>query len=174
MSRLATQQRAVLAMLKNRPCDASGDDWLMLISQSRELVMLREIARWWRQYQVAGQCRFTTLLLKRTGRFEEAINRYFEADCTSPYMEEMARGFLKTLGAHGDELLRQVARTELGLIEAKQGRRTDVDWDRHPDMVFAALDNNTEMPSRDEHYDYHLTIDQALRCIRRRRVTVKE
>jgi hypothetical protein len=174
MSRLAEQQRGALALMKNRPFDASGDNWLMLISQSKELVMLREIARWWRQYQVASLCRFTTLLLKRSGRFEETISQYFEQELTSPYIEEMARGFLRTLGAHGDELLSLVARTELALIDAKQGRRTDLDWDRHPDMVFAALESGGEMPARDDAFDYQLTIGTVLQCIRRRRVTVKE
>jgi hypothetical protein len=172
MSRLAHQQRAVLALLKSRSFDLSGDDWLKRISQSKELVMLREIARWWRQYQVTAQCRFTALLLKRTGRFEESVNQFFEESATSPFIEEMARGFLKTLSTRGEPLVREVAQTELGLMDVRQDRRTEVDWDRHPDMVFAALETGAELPERDEEYEYHLVIGRTLQCVRRRRVNL--
>ena len=154
MSRLGQQQRAVLALLKNRPCESGDDGWLIRIAQSKELVLLREIARWWRQYQVMGQCRFTAALLKRTRQFESAVNHHFETSATSPYMEEMARGFLKAFGGNADGLLQRVALTELGLIEPRQGLCVKVDWDRHPDQVFAALESGSEIPPHDDQYDF--------------------
>ena len=96
MSGLAQQQRAVLSLLKNRTCELPEDEWLSRISQSRELMMLREIARWWRQYQVGSQCRFMTRLLKQSGQ---------SAPKSQPILEvNPEHALLKRLGGEaGDE-----------------------------------------------------------------------
>jgi hypothetical protein len=168
MPKLATQQRAILALLKNKPVDDSNDAWVQQVSQSLELAMLREIARWWRQYQVSAQCMFTARMLKRSGTFEETVNGYFEQNATSPFIEEMARDFLRTVSAGHGGLLASIAATELGLLNAKDGKRTEVEWDRNPDLVFAALDQGTDLPGADDEFSYRLSIADKLACIRER------
>jgi hypothetical protein len=166
MSRLAEQQRALLALIKNKPVEGCDDEWVTRIKHSRELVMMREIARWWRQYQVSAQCRFTARLLKRKGMFEEAVNRYFEEGGSSAFIEETARGFLRSLVGGRDGMLRSVAMTELGMLGAKEGLRTVVSWDENPDLVFAALQHGTELPEMDQEFEYRLTIGPRLDCDR--------
>lgn len=134
--------------------------WTMeQIFQALEMVMLAEIGRRLRHEPRGGLCRFTNELLRRTGRLAGR-------DCSN---EEEVRGFLRTLGARGDVLLRQVAMTELGVLDMKYDRRTDVPWDRNPDEVFAALGRGGELPGADEEFEYRLMIGRTLGCVRWRR-----
>jgi len=61
MTQLEQQQRGLLNLIKNRglPTD---DVYLRQIAGSRELAMVREIAVWWRAFQIEDQCHFTSRL----------------------------------------------------------------------------------------------------------------
>ena len=166
MSRLAEQQQALLALIKNKPLNGCQDEWVTRISHSPELEMMREIARWWRRYQVSAQCRFTARLLKRSGLFEDAVNRYFEQTATSPFIEELARGFLSSFAGHTVGLAQSVALTELAMLNVASGEKAFVHWDRNPDSVFSALEKGTPLPDKDDEFDYHLQIGPQLECVR--------
>ena len=62
MTQLERQQRGLLDLIKNRGVPPE-DPYLRQVANSRELEMVREIAIWWRAFQIEDQCRFTS----RTG-----------------------------------------------------------------------------------------------------------
>jgi len=101
MSELERRQRALLALLKQRPVADCNDPRLKRVAASRELEMLREIALWWRRFQIEAVCRSTSRLLKKLGRFHAEVAAYFAANATSPFIEDLADGFLEYLS--GDE-----------------------------------------------------------------------
>ncbi|MGA8287686.1 MAG: hypothetical protein WB950_03230, partial [Acidobacteriaceae bacterium] len=91
---------------------------------------------------------------------------------TSPFVEELSSDFLHSLRAHPDPLLRAVSQSERALLQCKAGSNDAVEiiWDRHPDRVFQALEDGSELPPVEAEGIYRLRIDRELRglvaCIR--------
>lgn len=164
MTSLERQQRGVLALLKQRPAIQAEDRWLESVSVSREIGMLREIALWWRRYQIEAQCRYTSRLLKRLGCFEDEAAKYFRASATSPYIEELALDFLQSLANHPDPLIRSVAAFESACLKLRAGILGDcqIVWDRDPSLTMAALDKSDPIPASEPGIAYVMKIDKGI------------
>jgi len=163
MTQLELQQRGLLDLVKSR--GASQDDpYLQLVADSRELAMVREIAVWWRVFQLEAQCRFTPRLLKRLGCFDALVTAYFNNHATSPFIEELSRDFLSSLRIHHDPLIRAVSQFELAFLETRAGSAEafEILWDRHPDLVSLALENGTELPAPEPESCYRMRISRDL------------
>ena len=169
MTTLASQQRGLLALLKHRAFEVAQDQWLNSIARSPELMMMQEIAVWWRCYQISAQCRFTSRLLKQRNMFEQTVTEFFDAQSTPPFIEQLGLAFLHSVSAGEDPLLRAVALTELHLLSRDS---VEIEWDRKPDAVFAALDRFETVPSSDPEYSYTLKLADPLRCVRAARTGV--
>jgi hypothetical protein len=159
MTRLELQQRGLLDLVKNR--GATPDDpYLRRVADSRGLAMVREIALWWRAFQLEGQCRFTSRLLKRMACFDALIAGYFNNNATSPFIEELSRDFLTSLRVHDDGLIRAVSQFEYAFLEVRAGSAGtfEIVWDRHPDLVFLALENGSELPIPEPGSRYRMRI----------------
>ena len=117
MTQLERQQRGLLDLIKNRGVPPE-DPYLRQVANSRELEMVREIAIWWRAFQIEDQCRFTSRLLKRCECFEDVVVTYFNNHRTSPFIEELSQDFLNSLVDHPDWLIRAVPQFELALFES--------------------------------------------------------
>jgi hypothetical protein len=163
MTRLELYQRGLLDLLKSRG-SMPEDPYLHRVAESNELKMLREIAVWWRTFQIEAQCRFTSRMLKRLHCFHEEVISYFTANRTSPFVEELSRDFLSWLRSHDNLLVRTVAEFERALLEVRAGcaERFEILWDRHPDLVFRALENGDEFPTPEPEYVYRMVIAREL------------
>lgn len=176
MRTLEQQQRGVLALIKERPANLDGDPWLQSLVSSREIGMAREIALWWRRFQIESQCRYTSRLMKRLGCFEFEVANYFQSNPTSPYIEQLAPAFLKLMQDHTDLLLSCVAKFELACIELRGGKLSDrhIVWDRDPNLTMSALDAFTSLPARELHVQYFMEISAAIpgyiACVREERL----
>jgi hypothetical protein len=111
--------------------------------------MMRKIAVWWRTFQIESQCRLTSRLLKRLGCFEALVADYFNKNVTSPFIEELSRGFLRSLRLHDDPLVRAVSQLEYAALNAQAGlpEASEILWDRHPDVACLAIENGGELPA---------------------------
>jgi hypothetical protein len=171
MMTLEAQQRGLLALIKNRGA-SPADPYLRQVQDSPQLAMVREIALWWRMFALEAQCRFTSRLLQRSGIFQKTVASYFDNHPTSPFVEELSADFLRSLHAHPDPLLRAVSQSERVLLQCKAGSNDTVEiiWNRHPDRVFQALQDGSELPPVEPECIYRLKIDRDLRgmvaCIR--------
>ncbi len=163
MTSLERQQRGLLALLKGRDCPAD-DPYLQLVAGSRQLGMVREIAVWWRAFQIEVQCHFTSRLLKRLRLFDRLVADYFDNHATSPFVEELSQGFLESLRMHDDSLVRVVSRFEYGFLKVRSGSDElfETLWDRHPDLVFLALENGKELPAAEPGSYYRLHVARTL------------
>jgi len=163
MLTLEAHQRGLLDLVKKRGA-SPVDPYLRQVEGSPQLAMVREIALWWRVFALEAQCRFTSRLLKRLGIFHETVAFYFDNNPTSPFVEELSVDFLHSLGAHRDPLLRAVSQSERALLECKAGCGSAVEilWDRHPDRVFQALENGSQLPPAEPRVVYRLRIDLNL------------
>lgn len=164
MMTLEAQQRGLLDLIKKRGA-SPVDPYLRQVEGSAQLAMVREIAVWWRVFAVEAQCRFTSRLLKRLGFFQETVAFYFDNNLTSPFVEELSVDFLHSLRAHPNLLLRAVSQSEHALLQCKAGSGDAVEilWDRHPDRVFQALEDGSELPPAEAGGIYRLRIDRELR-----------
>lgn len=155
MTSLEQQQRGLLAIIKHRPVATDADPWLARVEGSREAALLSEIALWWRRFQIESQCRYTSRLLKRLGCYEAEVQRYFESNATSPYIEKMTTCFLRSLNKHPNALVKSVARFELACLNLDESvKRSRIIWDRNPDLTFRALEQRTDLPEAEHGYLY--------------------
>jgi hypothetical protein len=163
MTQLELQQRGLLDLIKRRG-DRPRDPYLARVSSSAGLRMIREIAIWWRAFQLETQCHFTSRLLKHHGYFNSLVKAYFNSNATSAYVEELSYGFLTSLLAHPDPLVRSVAQFERAFLGIRAGSdaMTEVVWDRNPDSVFLALDRRSTLPDPDNAYVYCMQIGRDL------------
>jgi hypothetical protein len=163
MMTLEAQQRGLLDLVKMRGA-APVDPYLRAVEGSAQLAVVREIALWWRVFALEAQCRLTSRLLKRLELFEETVAFYFDNNPTSPFVEELSFDFLDSLSPHHDPLIRAVSQSERALLKCKAGTTDGVEilWDRHPDRVFHALENRSELESAEAGAVYRLRIDAHL------------
>jgi hypothetical protein len=160
---LEIYQRGLLDLLKQRG-PAPVDAYLCRVAESRELAMLRDIAMWWRVFQLEAQCRFTARLLRRMGCFDESVLSYFNGNSTSPFVEELSRGFLRSLSTHPDPLVRSTSHFEYALSQvlASSSESFAILWDRNPDSVFLSLDRGTQLPPAELDHAYLMFISESI------------
>jgi len=163
MTQLERQQRGLLNLIKNRGLPPD-DPYLRQVAGSRELTIVREIAVWWRAFQIEDQCYFTSRLLKRRECFDTIVTTYFNNNPTSPFIEELGRDFLNSLRDHDDCLIRAVSQFELALLQVRAGCTDcfEVHWDRHPDRVILALEEGSELPASETGCLYRMRIARDL------------
>ena len=157
---LECYQRGLLDLLKERGIGC--EDYLRGVAGTREIAVVREIAVWWRVFQLEAQCPFTARLLKRRGCFQELVASHFNNNFTSPFVEELSRGFVLSLRFHDDPLIASVAQFEYAWLEVRDcsARVFEVLWDRHPDLVFHALDNGSNLPEPETGCFYCMEVAQ--------------
>jgi hypothetical protein len=163
MSALELHQRGLLELIKNR--DGWHDDpYLRRVANSRELAMVRQIALWWRAFAIAGQCRFTTRLLKRLGCFDALVASYFDHNPTSPFVEDLCLEFLISLNNHGNRLIRDMSRFEYALLAIRAGSPDtyEIVWDRHPQILILALETGGELPASESDCRYRVRLARDL------------
>jgi len=163
MMSLELYQRGLLELIKGRGVVAE-DPYLCSVAASREIEILREIAVWWRVFQIEAQCHFTARLLKRLGCLHETVALYFATNRTSPFVEELSRDFLKWLRFHDNPLVRTVAEFEWALLEVRgdSSETFQVLWDRHPDLFFKSLESGEEFPETETDCLYRMTLAREL------------
>lgn len=163
VTELEVQQRGLLALIKGRNAPVE-DNYLLRVMGSRELAMVREIALWWRAFQLEVQCPFSSRFLKRLGRFNALVAAYFDNNPTSPFVEDLSRDFLALLRGDEDPLVREVSFFEWALLEARAGssRVFEILWDRHPDCFFRALNEGSSIPPAESGRRYRMRIARDL------------
>jgi hypothetical protein len=163
MMSLEDHQRGLLNLIKSRGA-APTDAYLRQVAASPGLAVVRETALFWRAFQLQSQCPFTCRLLKRLGCFEALLADYFSMNSTSPYVEELSKDFLRWLLFHDNALIGAVSQFEYAALQAKadSGEVFEILWDRDPDSVLLALQNDSELPGTEESCTYRVRIDRNL------------
>jgi hypothetical protein len=171
MITLETYQRGLLDLVKSRGVPPT-DPYLSEVAGSPGIVVVREIAVWWRTFQIAAQCPLVSRVLKHDGLFEATVEQYFSCHRTSPFVEELTDDFLRFLGKQADSFLRSVARFERALLSARAGSEAveEIHFDRNPDLAFAAVGRAGTIPPPEPGIRYRMIVDRDLpgmfRCTR--------
>jgi hypothetical protein len=126
--------------------------------------MVREIALWWRAFDLQAQCGFSARLLKRLGRFDVLLARYFDSNPTSPFAEELSLDFLSWLQGDEDQLVRTVSLFERALLMVRAGcsGTFEIFWDRNPDLVFRSLQDGSGIPDKEPGDRYRMLVARDL------------
>jgi hypothetical protein len=164
MLNLEQQQLGLLAMLRDRPTELPSDPWLQSVAKSDGLKMIHRIAGWWQRFQIEGQCRYTSRLMKRLGCFEQYVEEYFNIHPTPPSIEELTSQFLSSVKQDNDPLLSSVAHFELACLRLNDEiSSTDiVTWDRDPSQVLLALENFGTLPSPEPNVRFVMSLSASL------------
>jgi hypothetical protein len=171
MITLETYQRGLLDLVKNRGVPPT-DPYLRQIASCPELVLVREIAVWWRAFQIETQCPLVARVLKHYGCFNRTVTQYFDGNHTSPFVEELIHHFLGTFSEHTDPFLRSVSRFEHALLRARAGSEETyvVLFDRNPDLAFLTMEKTGRLPPTENGFIYRVNVDPHLpgmiRCTR--------
>src|SRR5271166_3262233 len=112
MTSLPTQQRRLLKLIKGRTHDCIDDPYLSAVAHSRELAVIREIAVWWRAYQIQTCCPLTSKLLQRLDKFDRTVELFFSNTATSPFVEQLSADFLQYLLNDAHPLVPELASFE--------------------------------------------------------------
>jgi len=106
------------------------------LAQSPSLAVVRDIARWWRAYQLELYCLITSGLLQVQGDFDAAVADFFESTPNVPaWIEEAGNAFLAFIARRPDPVAASLAQFEAAMIAAKQGElpaATVINWGVHP------------------------------------------
>jgi len=116
---------------------------------SPNLLLIREIAEWWRSLCIERYCPLTSSLLKRRGLFEDAVRAFMREHRVSAYIEVLGTDFLAVTGRAPEPLLAALAQFELALIAVKRGdnREYRIAWPQDPSAVLDALLQEDELPA---------------------------
>ncbi len=159
MLSLEDYQRGMLALIKGRAVPP-GSVYIQQVAASPGLAIVREIALFWRTFEIGIQCRLTWRLLTRLGSGDALVAGYFNHNPTSPFVEQLGLGFLEWLADHDDALVRAVAGFELAIMRIKGGMAdaAEIRWDRDPERVLHVLQTGGELPHAEDGPDYLLRI----------------
>jgi hypothetical protein len=140
-SGLATQQRSLLALLKDRPLTVGDDAYLDVVRRSKGLAIQRRIAGFWRRFDVERLAPLTSRALTHAGRFEAALAGLERDPDTPPGMAAVAMHLLERHTQDSDPLIAAVASTEraLTLVTRGDSTRHEIPWDVDPAPVLGAL-----------------------------------
>jgi hypothetical protein len=145
---LAETQSGLHDLLRGKPI-SQGDDYLDDVRASDRLDLLREIVEWWRVFGVERTAPLTARLLKRRGRFDEAVSRFVAEQRMSPYLEEIGERFAANARKDPDALVAAVASFEWAFMRVKRGdgEAHSVPWPVEPYAVLEALISGGPLPS---------------------------
>ncbi len=156
MTALAEYQRHIRDLLKNRTVGEPDDPHLKAVARSPELLLLRDIAVWWRELAVNGQCTWTTRLLRQYGTFHSVVESFYCEVKVSSYMERAGEQFLDWLSSHEDPVIASLAQFERAVSKVRQGDPGEyrISWDRNPDDLLACLKSGSPPPPPDPEWRY--------------------
>jgi hypothetical protein len=138
----AEHQRKLLAMIKGTYSTSTADDpYLRRVADSEGLAIAREVATFWRIYDMERYCVLTSRLLKARGVYEETVDAYVRTHALSAFINEVGESFLLSLAEGADSMLAEVARFELALTRVKRGDPASytLEWEHDPARVLACL-----------------------------------
>ena len=163
MTTLETYQRGLLDLVKNRSV-APTDPYLCRVASCPEIAVVREIAIWWRAFQIETQCPLVARVLNHYGCFNQTVTQYFDSHHTSPFVEELTHHFLASLSEHTDPFLRSVSRFEHALLRTRAGSEEThvILFDRNPDLAFLALEKTGRVPPAEHGFRYRMNVDRHL------------
>jgi hypothetical protein len=162
---LAEHQRKLLSMIKGsyRP-SVEDEPYLQAVAGSDQLELVREIATWWRIFDLERYCALTSRLLKQRGEYESTVDRFVKTHAISPFINEVSEAFLEDLGASDDRLLGEVAQFELALTRAKRGDQTTytIEWEHDPATVLTCLVKGIAIEADEAPGHYWVTVNASL------------
>jgi len=164
MTSLPTHQRTLLKLIKGRTNDCVEDLYLSAVAHSRELAVIREIAVWWRAFQIQTCCPLTSKLLQRLDMFDRTVELFFSNTATSPFVEQLSADFLQYLLNDAHPLVPELASFEFAVQRAKSGDEQErfVTWDRNPYGVLYAITNGNPLPDAEPGRTYLTRISAEL------------
>jgi hypothetical protein len=165
MNSLAEHQRKLLGMIKGTYSPASQDEpYLHQVAGSSQLALVREIATWWRIFDIERYCVLTSRYLKMRGIYEDTVDTFVRNHAISPFINELGEAFLVDMGQSEDSALSALARFELRLVQVKRGDAGEyqIEWDLDPVAVLNHVIKGDPMDLEQAQGRYHTVVSASL------------
>jgi len=159
------QQHIKYLIKEQGSSDTLSDPYFKKLEQSPELSMVREIAIWWRLYQLENFCPISSRLLKRQGQYEDLVEAYYLNHSVSPFIEQAGLAFLSfTITKFPATLIAQIAAFEKALITTRKGSDQSYEtiWNVNPYEVLSAILQEETLPKPISKKQYKLTVSIAV------------
>ncbi|HEU5292459.1 MAG TPA: hypothetical protein VFU05_17550 [Cyclobacteriaceae bacterium] len=140
-------QVGVLDLIKSRHVVGINDStgYFLSVKGSKELLVVRKVALWWRTLQIESFCTLSSALLKYENCFNDAVTSFYNSSSFSPYRDEVGIQFLDYLQVYNsDAFVRTVSSFELALIQCKKGKAVSLSqtWEYEPYTIISGLLQN--------------------------------
>jgi hypothetical protein len=162
---LVDHQRKLLGMIKGTYQPTEEDEpYLQTLNDSDNLDLVREIATWWRIFDLERYCILTSRLLKQRGTYESTVDRFVKTHAISPFINELGEAFMQDLSGSDDSLLAEVAAFELALTRVKRGDKSNhiINWEHNPAIVLSSLANEIPIEAEIPGGHYRVTVSAGL------------
>ncbi len=145
---LRALQNGLLDVIKSREKGAlhGATGYLCSIEDSKQIHVVRKIAKWWRTLHIENYCTLTACLLKLTGDLDQEVTMFYNGQSYSAYRDEVGLQFLDYISSGAkDPLVCTVANFELALIQVKLGRQVSLVqvWQYDPYPILFGLMNHS-------------------------------
>lgn len=141
--------------------------YFQALSQSDELAIVKEIALWWRAFQMEQNCPLSSGLLKQRQEYNQAIEAFYSNNNVSPYVEAAARQFLQFLEEWSKEdIVRIMITFEKAYINVKMGSNETYTfyWNTNPyDLLHYALGGAYITENTQDMLAYKCTISKDIK-----------
>lgn len=138
--------------------------YLYQVAASPRLLLVREIAEWWRKTTLTATTPLTVALLECRGTLQEEVSRFTGAPGLDPNPRTAARAFLSRQVHHVDPLIAAVAQFEAALQAVRLDGSPDpfcIDWPCDPLPVLDALLHGREVVERPPECTVEVSVDIA-------------
>lgn len=162
---LVEHQRKLLLMIKGSYNPSIMDEpYLRAVAKSEHLELVREIATWWRIFDIERYCALTARLLKQRGIYETSVNQFVKTHTISPFINELGEAFLMDLSESNDRLLSEVSRFELALTRVKRGDQSayTIKWEHDPATVLTCLVKGIAFETDKTHGNFLVTVSATI------------
>lgn len=162
---LVEHQRKLLSMVKGSYTPSARDEpYLQDVAVSKNLELVREIATWWRIFDIERYCTLTARLLKQRGIYETSVDHFVKTHTISPFINELGEAFLLDLSESGNRLLKEVSLFELALTRVKRGDQSEyvIEWEHEPVAVLSCLARGITFEENEMPGNYQITVSANL------------
>ena len=151
--KLALIQHRIKELLKSEWSPGPEDHpYFYDLKASPNLAILKEVAVWWRAFQLEQSCPLTSGYLKRIQRFDDLVEAFYLHQTVSPFIEEATAQFLSFVPLQNDlpSLAPRLCRFESALIKVGKGdtERYVFHWDQDPYDIFHYALGGEELPAK--------------------------
>lgn len=145
-------QKNIKALIKeDKILETANSHYFHFLRNSASLNLIREIAVWWRAFQLEKYCPLTAGILKSADKYEQVVEKFYSKNNVSSFIEEAGNSFLQFVSENSDRKeIFSMASFELALFKVKNGDPNTyyINWEIDPYLLMHNILSGEKIPER--------------------------